>query len=207
VEVLHVDRVMPEFDVNVVQHVVVNAGAAETYDALLRADLMDNPLTRLLVRARDVPNLLRLRGAAPARERPRLTLRDAGGEEAGWVTLHDEPGVEFLVGLLGQFWRRDYGIVRGLTAEEFVRFDRPGYAKTVVDFSLRPYGSGRTLLTYENRTATTDAAARRRFLAYWRLLRPFVQQMERAALVAAKREAEGDRAAHPASSFGPLTTG
>lgn len=199
---LRIDEVMPEFDVNLVQHVVVNAGPEETYRALVRADLMDNAVTRLLVRARDLPNALGRRGTGQ-RERPRFTLRDAAGEEAGWVLLRDEPGVEFLVGLAGRFWQRDYGIVR-LRPEEFATFDRPGSARTVAGFSLHPYGAHRTLLTYENRTATTDEAARRRFAVYWLLLRPFVRQLMRAALVAAKREAEHGGGQHDTSSFRPL---
>src|SRR5215207_5369540 len=35
---LRIDEVMPRFDVNVVQHIVVNAGPLETYQAVLDAD-------------------------------------------------------------------------------------------------------------------------------------------------------------------------
>lgn len=203
-DALRIDEVLPDFDVNLVQHVVVNADPARTYAALMRADLMDNALTRLLVALRDLPNRLGRRGApAGGPARPRFTIADAAGIEMGWVLLRDEPGVEFLVGLVGQFWHRDYGIVP-LEPEEFAGFDRPGYAKTVAGFSLRPYGRGRTLLSYESRTATTDEAAGRRFRAYWLLLRPFVRQLLRGALVAAKREAEQVRTPAPSSSFAPL---
>ncbi|MGY1631495.1 hypothetical protein ACI784_07280 [Geodermatophilus sp. SYSU D01186] len=198
---LRIDEVMPHFDTNVVQHIVVNAGPRETYEALLDADLMDNPLTRLMVGVRDLPNVLRSRELT---RRPGFRIRDTtAGEEGGWVSLREAPGVEFLVGLVGRFWQRDYGIVR-LRPEEFAGFDRPGYAKTVAAFSLHPHGAGRTLLTYECRTVTTDATARRRFGAYWLLLRPFVRQLQRATLVAVKRQAEHARTPHPASAFAPL---
>ena len=208
---LRIDEVMPRFDVNVVQHIVVNAGPRETYQAVLDTDLMDNRLTHLMVAARDVPNRLRRQktpteGTQPAPqadERPTFRLRDAAGKGSGWVVLRDEPGVELLAGLVGQFWHRDYGIVE-MQPEDFPSFDRPGYAKTVAGFALHPHGEGRTLLTYESRTVTTDAAARRRFAAYWLVLRPFVRLMLRGALVSMKRHAEHGPTRHPASTFAPL---
>ena len=208
---LRIDEVMPRFDVNVVQHIVVNAGLRETYRSVLDADLMGNRVTHLLVAARDLPNRLRREKASaggPARDpqprqRPAFRMRDAAGEESGWVTLRDEPGVEYLVGLVGQFWHRDYGIVP-LSPEDFARFDRPGYAKTVAGFALHPHGEGRTLLTYESRTVTTDAPARRRFAAYWLVLRPFVRLLLRGALVSMKRDAEHRGTSRPTSSSAPL---
>jgi hypothetical protein len=208
---LRIDEVMPRFDVNVVQHIVVNAGPRETYQAVLDADLMDNQLTHLMIAARDLPN--RLRRSKPAaggtqptpqgRQRPSFRMRDAAEKAPGWVTLRDEPGVELLAGLVGQFWHRDYGIV-DVQPEAFASFDRPGYAKTVAGFALHPHGEGRTLLTYESRTVTTDAAAGRRFSAYWRVLRPFVRLMQRGALVSMKRHAEHGTTPRPTSSFAPL---
>jgi hypothetical protein len=208
---LRIDEVMPRFDANVAQHIVVNAGPRDTYQAVLDADLMDDRLTHLMVAARDLPNRLR-RGTAPAEDaraaprpgrRPTFRMRDATGEASGWVALRDEPGVELLAGLVGRFWHRDYGIV-AVSPEEFASFDRPGYAKTVAGFALHPHGEGRTLLSYESRTVCTDAAARRRFAAYWLVLRPFVRLMLRGALVSMKRHAEHRRTPRPTTSFAPL---
>ena len=134
---------------------------------------------------------------------PRSPPAGALGTESDWVQLRDEPGVEWLAGLIGQFWHRDYGIVR-TSFEEFASFDRPGFAKTVAGFTLHPHGEGRTLLTYESRTVCTDAAARRRFAAYWFVLRPFVRLMLRGALVSMKRSAEHRTTSRPTTSFAPL---
>lgn len=208
---LRIDELMPRFDANVVQHIVVNADPGRTYQAVLDADLMDNGLTHLMVIARDLPNRLRPGRSRPAGsqsqpdQRPTFRMRDAAGDESGWVSLRDEPGVELLAGLIGQFWRRDYGIVR-LSPEEFASFDRPGYAKTVAGFALHPHGEARTLLTYESRTVCTDASARRRFSAYWFVLRPFVRLMLRGALVSMKRYAEHGPTSRPTTSFAPLQT-
>ena len=102
-----------------------------TYDALLRADLMDSPVATLLIRARDLPNLLGACGEQHRRTAgERVEIRDAAEEKTGWCELWATPGVEWLAGLVGRFWHRDYGNVR-VPAQEFAGFDRPGYAKTV----------------------------------------------------------------------------
>lgn len=127
------------------------------------------------------------------------------GGDSGWVLLRDEPGVEFLIGLVGQFWHRDYGIVR-VPRSGFADFDEPGYAETLAGLSLRPYGSHRTLLTYESRTITTDPVAHRRFAGYWRVLRPFVALLTRSALITIAREAEAPGTHHSRTTFpSPLT--
>jgi hypothetical protein len=52
----------------------------------------------------------------------------------------------------------------------------------VIGFSLRPGPRGETILRYEARTLATDDAARRKFRRYWRLIRPGVSLVMRAAL-------------------------
>ena len=65
----------------------------------------------------------------------------------------------------------------------------PGYAKTAANFSLRPYGEARTLVSYEARTRASDATARRAFWRYWRVASPFVGRVMRTQLAVVEREA------------------
>ena len=67
-------------------------------------------------------------------------------------------------------------------ATDFGGFDEPGWGKIAANFSVLPYGASATLLTYECRTVTTDPDSRRRFLRYWRLIRPVVGHILRATL-------------------------
>ena len=75
-----------------VQHIVVNADPAATYQAVLDADLMDDRLTQLMVTARNLPNRLRAGRAAVSvdlRPDPRqgqgasFRMRDAAGDGVG----------------------------------------------------------------------------------------------------------------------------
>ncbi len=74
--------------------------------------------------------------------------------------------------------------------DEFRGFSEPDYAKLAVSFSVRHYGTERTLLSYEARTAGTDPASRRKFLRYWWVVRNFVHFVMRAAVTTVKGLAE-----------------
>jgi|SRR5215210_7322055 len=86
--------------------------------------------------------------------------------------LDDVPGEGIVLTLRGQFWR-----LRGRGPEEA--------ATAVIDFRAHP---GR--LTTETRVHVPDAASRRKFVRYWRVVRPFSGLIRVLVLRAAKRRAE-----------------
>lgn len=190
------DEHLPEYDVTVTRHAVVDADPETTYEATLAADLTDlGPVVRGLGLLRDLPRAVADRLAGTAREPPPAELRFADvADSEEWTLLDEAPGEELVFGAVGRFWRP--GIEwRPVDADAFADFDEPGYAKLAVGLSVRPYDAGRTLLSYEARTATTDERARRRFRRYWRVVRPFAGYlMGRAvARVAADAEAAASR--------------
>jgi hypothetical protein len=73
--------------------------------------------------------------------------------------------------------------------EDFASFAEAGYAKMALDLRAVPERGG-ALLETETRVLLTDAAARRRFAAYWLVVRPFSGLTRRSWLRAAKRRAE-----------------
>jgi hypothetical protein len=121
--------------------------------------------------------LFRLRGLRAA---PRGPLWDALLAQ-GFQTL----GEDTLV-LVGKPWS-PRGSLR--VVEDFVAFAEPGYAKMAMDLRAVPDGDGARLET-ETRIYLTDASARRRFGAYWLVVRPFSGVVRRGWLRAARRRAE-----------------
>ena len=121
--------------------------------------------------------LFRLRGLRAA---PRGAIW--ASMQAQGFSLHDS---ETLV-LIGRPWSPRGGTRSG---EDFVHFTEPGYAKMAMDLRARPDGDGAVLET-ETRVFLTDAASRRRFAAYWLVIRPFSGLTRRLWLRAAKRRAE-----------------
>jgi hypothetical protein len=149
------------------RHAIGVAAPAETALAAARETRLDElPVVRML---------FRLRGL---RKAPSGPLWDAMAAEG--FRLHGE---DTLVGI-GKPWR-----LRGSMREfdDFAAFDQPGYAKMALDLA---YADGR--LVTETRVLLTSAEARRAFLPYWLVIRPFSGLTRRSWLRAAKRRAEAE---------------
>ena len=185
-----IDRYLPRFDATLVVELEVEGSPEVTYPAIREADLRD-PVIGALFAVRELPTRLARRWRhepAPPDSGP-VTFGTMTTEGPGWTLLAEDPGIEFVVGSVGKFWRKDYG-GRPVACDEFVPFDEPGYAKLAISFGVTPVPGGGTLLRYEARTATTDDAARRTFRRYWRLIHVGVGIVMRRALLRIKREAE-----------------
>lgn len=189
-----IDRYLPVFDVTRIEHTVIEAEPEKTYAAVRRLDFMQVrlPGVRLLNWLRALPvRLIRwLYQSEPLASPRTLTLDDI--VRTDWVLLGEEPGVEIVVGAVGKFWKPVIEWQR-VTAAGFAAFNRPGYAKLAANFSVRPYGAKRSLLSYEARTATTDAASRASFRRYWRIIEPFAGYLMKSALATIKADAESGR--------------
>ena len=111
---------------------------------------------------------------------------------AGFLLLAEKPGHEIVFSQISRPWKVSAatGGTPALGPEEFARFDVPGYAKIAFNIRVEPYGSGRTCVTTETRTATTDLASRRRFGVYWRPIGPFSGLIGRLTLRLVKSDAE-----------------
>jgi hypothetical protein len=187
-EPMLIERVLPTYDAVRVEHRVLAGTTAPVWNAVLNADFMrtadEIPAVRMLFGARTAAEraVSALRGRAvappPAPDRMRLAEMPARGE---WVRLGEDPPHEIAFGAVGRFWAGETAWEE-VGAEEFEAFDRPGLAKIACNFSLRPYGAERTLVSYECRTQATDASARRAFMRYWRPLSPFIGVVLRAQL-------------------------
>lgn len=146
----------------------IAASADRAFAAAREARLEDVPLVSVL---------FKLRGLRAA---PRGPIWDALLAQ-GFQTVGDDTVV-----LVGKPWSPRSGRRK---TEDFAGFDEPGYAKMAMDLRALPEGDGSRLET-ETRIFLTDGAARRRFAAYWLVIRPFSGLVRRSWLKAAKRRAE-----------------
>jgi hypothetical protein len=146
----------------------VAASPARALAAARETELNDVPLVRALVR---------LRGLGAARPGPVWeALRAEGFRQLGDDTLV----------LVGKPWLR--GGER-LAVDDFAAFAEPGWAKMALDLRAEPDDGGARLTT-ETRVLLTDRGSRRRFAAYWLVVRPFSGLIRRRWLRAARRRAE-----------------
>jgi hypothetical protein len=150
---------LPECDFSSRHERVVAAEPEPAFAALLAA-----PPDRL------VRTLMRLRGMRAA---PTL---DAFFSGHGFEVLARTP-TELVVGASGRPWR---------LTERLRRFEdaQPGTVRLAADFRAEPVPVG-TLLSTETRVSGTNAAARKAFRRYWRVVGPFSGLIRRRWLRAA----------------------
>lgn len=204
---LLIDEVLPDYDVTVIEHLVIDAPPDAVYETVREMDFMQihSPLVDAAMAARGLPTTIGRWLGRPAPPPPQ-TMRladlldppvDADAETdalEGWVGLGEVQGREIVFGAIGKVWQPDIDW-KPVAADEFAAFAEPDYAKIAAGFSLRRYGRHRTLLSYEARTAGTDDGSRDKFLRYWWLVRPFVRVVMRAAVTTARDLAQESHSA------------
>lgn len=172
-------------------HRIVTAPTAETYAAAKSLNLLEvrTPLLVASFWVRGLP--ARCAGRLPAPP-PRLAL-DGDAGLPGWMILGERVGYELDFGAVGVFWTPVIRWNTEVRPEAFADFDEPGWGKVACAYTTIPFGSRRTLLTYECRTSITDVETRARFERYWWLVRPFVRHVMRATVrtIATHAEAGG----------------
>jgi len=183
------DDIMPVWDATRIEHRVIPGSRAAAYETALAIDLLDVPRRNAAVRALFAARaggervVQTVRGTKPSPDdTPPASMRLGDMEDEGdWIRLGARPGEEFVFGALGRFWAGRTAWER-ISAEQFVDFSTPGYAKIAANLSFREYGTAQTLVSYEARTVATDDASRAQFLRYWRVVDPFVGVVMRGTL-------------------------
>lgn len=183
------DARLPTYDMVLTEHVVVETTTDILFAAAKNYDFMttSSPVITALMTARAWPT--RMRGHAVAAPQSLVLARDAGALP-GWSVLGEVPGSELVFGAVGTFWKLDIRW-NDVAPQEFTAFDDPGWGKIACHLRVRADGPGRSVLSYECRTATTDPASRARMARYWWLIRPVVAYMLRAVVRTIRDHAEG----------------
>ena len=189
---LLIDRQLPRFQARTFSALVVDASTERTYQAIRALDPdqvgQTVPFMQLMVRLRDLPARL---GRAPRRAvQPVSETLTSEQYRQAFLLIDEEPGTEFVIGMIGKFMSPTQMEFHRFDPPQFAGFGEPGYGKVATSFLVLPYGSGRSVLCTETRTATTDPASARRFRRYWAVIGPFAGYIMRHWLTLAKQHAE-----------------
>lgn len=177
-----IDEFMFAWDAREQHSIAINASAREIFQAAQQMDLRRARLTNFCFRLRG------LRGVSARADSSLANLL-----KMGFVRLGEKPDEEFLLGLTGKFWQPNGELIR-VEKDDFVGFDKPGYAKAVWNFSLAETDGAAIRLTTETRIVCTDAQSRRRFRLYWFFIGWFSGLIRREMFAVIKDAAEnGDR--------------
>ena len=148
---------MPEYEHRLVQRLAVRATPDQVGAALKSLERADMPFAEWLAGVRDFgkPN-----GNPP----PDLFH---AAEAFGGTAIDTGQPHEVAGGLVGQFWKRDYGIRRVPDAASFQEFSDPEYSKALTNFWFDEFRDGKTVIRTETRIHSLGPAAQRSFRVYW----------------------------------------
>ena len=159
------DDVLPVYDVVERHATAVHAEPGDVVSAARAVTAREAPLLRWLFRLRGLP----------VSDRPI------------WETMQRMGfgvSAEEVLVAVGRPWKIRGGLRRVSAPATFAE---PGYAVMAIAFE-----ASNGLLATETRVRLTDASARRRFRAYWLVVRPFSGLVRRSWLAAARRRAESE---------------
>ena len=177
------ERFLPACEAAESHEVRVDAPASVTWASALDTALQDSAIARAIVRSREL-----LMGARGGSEWP------TGGiveqlKAWGWTTLVEEPGRSVVLGTVTRPWRGEVEFL-GLSRDEFVTFDAPGYVKIVTAIAVEPGDVDSSIARVRTRVVATDDAARARFRVYWSFFSPGIMVIRHALLHLVKHAAE-----------------
>ena len=177
---------MPASDGSTRHTIRVAAPPGRVFQAARSAELTGPRFVRVLMAIRLLPAAAAelLRGRRPVR-RARC---DRSIGDLHFTVVAETPGEEIVLGIMGRFWTPSGGVI----AAEPGRFRTPpppGLAQGLWSFRVEPSGDG-TLLSTETRVRCGDVDTRRRFLRYWRLVRPGSGMIRRSLLRQIRSTAE-----------------
>lgn len=165
------DTFLPRFDVNETHSISLACDAERALEIALAAPAAPGRLVAALFRARGLPPTTSVQGLF---------------DRMGFDTLSASP-TEVVVGASGTPWRPS-GKIGAFTDP------RPGTVRIATDLRARAVPGG-CILSTETRVLAADAAARRAFRRYWRVVGPFSALIRRrwlrAARDATRRDAYG----------------
>ncbi|MEK6334385.1 MAG: hypothetical protein AABM67_05500 [Acidobacteriota bacterium] len=179
-----IDLFAPNFDATETHRIGIAASPDVVYRALWTADLGSSFLIKFLLALRSLPTFLLQR--SPPRNQ-KLTLQTL--IDSGFGLLSEKPGQEIVLGVTGRFWRPTGNL------SPFARrdFDQPvptGMARGIWNFRVEETAPQQTTLSTETRVICGDPGSRRKFRAYWLLVRPFSGLIRRLMLKNVKRAVE-----------------
>jgi len=151
------DELMPEFEQRIAQEITIEASPDEVGSAIESMELSDMPLADILGWIRNLGQV--------HEERP-VNFQQAAAA-FGALPIETKQRHEIAGGLIGQFWKRDYGIEMMRNVEEFKAFKNPAYTKAITNFWFDEYHDGKTLVRTETRIHSLGTKSRRRFHGYW----------------------------------------
>lgn len=177
------NQFMPVYEIAERHHIRIAATPDITMKAAAEASFQESPAIQTIIRAREFV-LGASHNALPSRHGLMSEV-----QALGWRILAKVPGREYVVGAVTQPWLPDV-VFRGLSPDDFIRFNDPDFVKIAWTLRADPDGEGHSIFRTETRVMTTDPHAREKFRWYWAKFSPGILIIRQVLLPQVKRDAE-----------------
>ncbi|NVN86608.1 MAG: hypothetical protein HXX15_11030 [Rhodopseudomonas sp.] len=177
------DKFLPRYQFSERHHIKVRCGPGELLDVIQEFRPPKDGFSELAMAVRQLPARL-LHWLAPARvPRPSPFTLDS------FTPLARDGDREIVAGLIGRFWRADFGLCVVDGAAGFLACNPAKTSKLAIGFSTEQIGAV-TVLTTETRVYCPDRYSLTMFFPYWLAIRPVSGMLRRRALGTVRRLAE-----------------
>ena len=176
------DRFMPRPEVQERHEALIKAPATLVFDVAMQIDPQAIPLVRAILWLRG-----KVMGSTPVSRKTRGLVAET--MSLGWGVLSHRQGRELVMGAVTRPWQADVTF-RGVAPEQFAEFAEPDLVKIAWTLEAEPLGHGLTRFGSETRALATDAAARTKFMRYWRFARFGIVLIRWLMIPAIRRAAE-----------------
>lgn len=165
--VTHLDEFMPRYQFAEFHAIRIKAPRERVYAAIREVTPDEITLFRTLTWIRRLGRPEPEGILNPPPKEPILAL----AMRTNFLRLSEEPNREIVLGTLVAA-PKGTRLKKDPTPEDFKQLRDPGCALAAINFRLEDAGDGETFLTTETRVYATDASARKKFAAYWRVIYP-----------------------------------
>ena len=178
-----IDKFLPSYQFSERHQVTVRAAPGELLDLIQNFQHPKDRFGDIAMLVRQLPAKL-MHLLAPSR-----TPRPSPVTRANFIPLARDGDREMVGGLVGKFWRPDFGLIAVKDASGFLLCNPPKTAKLVIGFVAEAAGDD-TLLTTETRVYCPDRYSLLMFTPYWLAIRPVSGLLRRRMLSAIREIAE-----------------
>ncbi len=178
------DAYLPEFQFSERHDCLIAASSARIIDAAEAYDPRQDGVFRFLIGLREIP----MRVASHLMGRPHTTQPPFGLHN---FTLLERRSDALAYGMVGQFWKMNYGLKPVADGKSFISFHEEETLKLVLSFSATPDAAGKTRLATETRVYCPNGRSRMKFLPYWLVIRPVSGLIRRRMLSTIRARSEG----------------
>ncbi|MBP6561981.1 MAG: hypothetical protein KA214_00740 [Neisseriaceae bacterium] len=180
-----IDYYAPRFQFRETHKIHIFAPEAKIMNAILTHEATHDPLIQKMLSLRALPDRLWQKMGFQPNDEPPFGMDT-------FTVLGQDHHKELALGLIGKFWRPDFGLIRPGSAAAFHAFDKKGVAKLVMNYRLEPINPMKQeiRLTTETRIYCPDFASYLLCGGYWLLIRIGSGFIRRRILNNIKRQVE-----------------